>query len=41
VLRIHLGSAVERGLQRVLVLASKLPKPGARASAGRTRRRAS
>jgi hypothetical protein len=41
VLRIHLGSAVERALQRVLALTSKLPKPGARASAGRARRRAS
>jgi hypothetical protein len=46
VLRIHLGSAVERGLQRLVALAGKLPKPGSRArtsasrGAGRARRRA-
>jgi len=41
VLRVHLGSAVERGLQRVVAVASKLPKPGTRAGTGRARRRAS
>jgi hypothetical protein len=39
VLRVHLGAAIERGLQRLIVLAGKLPKPAAR-GAGRVRRRA-
>jgi hypothetical protein len=41
VLGIHLDGQVERALQRLVTLASKLPKPGARAGAGRARRRAS
>jgi len=41
VLRIHLDGATERALQRLVALAGKLPKPGARAGAGRARRRAS
>ncbi|HWP66571.1 MAG TPA: bifunctional transaldolase/phosoglucose isomerase [Candidatus Limnocylindria bacterium] len=36
VLRIHLDASVERGLQRLVALATKLPKPGARAGSGRS-----
>jgi glucose-6-phosphate isomerase len=38
VLRIHLGASIERGLQRLVEVASRIPKPGTRAGARRPAR---